>query len=100
MMGPGVGKSGSPTPRLMISTPRAIAFCFISSIAANRYGGRLLIRPAGSMGNPAIRAPFGWILRPRTVRAEGVGYDRPPGSINAGASPPLALGRRLGYNGR
>jgi len=42
-------------PILMMSTPRAMAFCFISSIAANRYGGKVLIRPEGSIGNPAMK---------------------------------------------
>ena len=52
MIGVGVGKSGSPMPRLMIFTPRAMASCFILSIAANRYGGNVLIRVAYSMGKP------------------------------------------------
>src|SRR5947208_14589023 len=43
-------------PRLMMSTPRAMAFFFISSIAANRYGGKVLIRLDGTMGNPAMRS--------------------------------------------
>src|ERR671919_2222229 len=55
MIGAGVGRSGSPMPRLMMSTPRAMAFCFISSIAANRYGGKVLIRLEGSIGNPAMK---------------------------------------------
>src|SRR5437773_7160910 len=42
-------------PRLMMSTPRAMAFCFISSIAANRYGAKVLIRLEGSIGNPAMK---------------------------------------------
>ena len=32
-----------------------MAFCYISSIAANRYGGKVLIRPEGSIGNPAMK---------------------------------------------
>jgi hypothetical protein len=38
-----------------MSTPRATAFCFISSIVANRYGGKVLIRLEGSIGNPAMK---------------------------------------------
>src|SRR6476620_807785 len=60
MIGAGVGRSGSPIPRLMISTPRAMAACFILSMAANKYGGRVLMRVATSMGKPAMieRSPF------------------------------------------
>ncbi len=38
-------------PRLMMFTPLAMASCFILSIAANKYGGNVLIRVAYSMGN-------------------------------------------------
>src|SRR5208337_395122 len=42
----GVGRSGSPTPRSMMSTPFFCCSAFISSIRAKRYGGRLSIRDA------------------------------------------------------
>ena len=39
MIGAGVGRSGSPTPRLITSRPAAMAAFFFLSISANRYGG-------------------------------------------------------------
>src|SRR6516164_5897278 len=39
MIGSGVGRSGSPTPRLITSRPAAMAAFFFLSISANRYGG-------------------------------------------------------------
>ena len=42
----GVGRSGSPTPRSIISTPFLCCSAFISSIRAKRYGGRFSIRDA------------------------------------------------------
>src|SRR5205085_6251987 len=42
----GVGVSGSPTPKLITSTPAARFAAIFLSISANRYGGRLSIRPA------------------------------------------------------
>src|SRR6266568_4419339 len=42
----GVGVSGSPTPKLMTSTPAARFAWIFLSISAKRYGGRLSMRPA------------------------------------------------------
>src|SRR6187551_1223245 len=69
-MGAGVGKSGSPMPKLMISTPRAMAACFILSIAANRYGGKVLMRVATSMGKPTIIQTSPFCPKPSTSTTE------------------------------
>ena len=46
MIGAGVGRSGSPTPRLITSRPAARAAFFFRSISANRYGGSFWSRSA------------------------------------------------------
>src|SRR4051812_42704808 len=46
MIGRGVGRSGSPTPRLITSRPAARAAFFFRSISANRYGGSFWRRSA------------------------------------------------------
>src|SRR3984957_15411935 len=43
----GVGRSGSPIPRLMTSTPAACLAAILRSSSANRYGG---MRPRRSLG--------------------------------------------------
>src|SRR5262245_10741179 len=52
----GVGKSGSPTPRLMTSRPCASASRLARSISTKRYGGRVLRRSANSIlaGNGCV----------------------------------------------
>ena len=50
MIGLGVGRSGSPTPRLITSRPAAMAAFFFRSISANRYGGSFWSRSAFTNG--------------------------------------------------
>src|SRR5579883_3096083 len=46
----GVGRSGSPMPRLITSTPRALSAARRRSSSANMYGGILCIRRATRIG--------------------------------------------------
>src|SRR5207249_6120100 len=55
----GVGVSGSPTPKLITSTPAARFAEIFLSISANRYGGRLSIRPASFTRSSFRRCRFG-----------------------------------------
>src|SRR6266540_2926509 len=50
MIAEGVGRSGSPTPRLITSRPAASAAFFFLSISANRYGGSFWRRSAFTNG--------------------------------------------------
>src|SRR5439155_2015499 len=55
----GVGVSGSPTPKLMTSTPAARFAVIFLSISAKRYGGRLSMRPASFTRSPFRRRGLG-----------------------------------------
>src|SRR3989338_3418397 len=45
---PGVGRSGSPTPKSMTLTPLSTALFFARSISTKRYGGRRFSRSDSS----------------------------------------------------
>src|SRR5262245_59769664 len=53
-----VGLSGSPIPRLMMSTPQAATSFFTRSISANTYGGSLRIRSAGRIFTDTLALSF------------------------------------------
>src|SRR5581483_7360778 len=57
MIGGGVGRSGSPTPRLITSRPAAMAAFFFLSLSAKRYGGSFCRRSDFTNGVVAIGFP-------------------------------------------
>src|SRR6266542_3700871 len=89
----GVGRSGSPTPKEITSTPAALAAATFLSISAKRYGGRAAMRCAVCIDEvtPLVRV---LAASSPVASCEKIGGEGAVGHLAGGAGHPHRASRR------